>query len=249
MPFPPTGLPVGLQARLTDFATNRDFAGLYRGYHWKKDTWRDGFPKILELEERITTAAKSGLLMEADVRSVAKWGNLRSPARVKCHEPVALPLYEGSRPNQEIENDPLMPLTMLLRAKRQGNIQGLGPTYLSKLLRLALPSEFGALHTRILRVVGVGDRDSKQHDWLSLRVRNDGYGWYVPAYQSEWPREYSAWINILRFLGHLLNSSGKLCPHPEGFVTGNLRIQGIWACADVEMALFSYASKCLEEKE
>ena len=31
-------------------------------------------------------------------------------------------------------------------------------------------------------------------------------------------------------------------PHPEGFVGAGLRSEGIWAAADVEMALFCYAS-------
>ena len=94
----------------------------------------------------------------------------------------------------------------------------------------------------------MGDPNSKQQNWLSLRTRNDGYGWYIPKNQSAWPKEYSKWINILRFCAHFLNNSGKLCPHPEGFLTNDLRKRGIWACADVEMSLFSYASKHLNSK-
>ena len=50
----------------------------------------------------------------------------------------------------------------------QRKIKGLGPTYLSKVLRFALPSEFGAIDTRIVRVVGMGDPTSKQQNWLSI---------------------------------------------------------------------------------
>jgi len=77
---------------------------------------------------------------------------------------------------------------------------GLGPTYLSKVIRFALPEEYGAIDTRIVRVVGQGDPASRQHNWLALRVRNDGYGWYIPKVQVTWPNDYAKWINILRFL-------------------------------------------------
>jgi hypothetical protein len=125
------------------------------------------------------------------------------------------------------------------------NTRGLGPTYLSKVLRFALPSEFGAIDTRIVRVVGNGDSNSKEQSWLSLKVRNDGYGWYIPENQSAWPKDYSRWINILRFFAQLLNNSGKLCPHPKDFVINGLRTAGVWTCADIEMAIFSHVSKHL----
>lgn len=244
MPLSPTNLSQDLHSKLGDFVRNYDFIELYRKYSWGKDTWQNGFPNILQLEIKITKAAKNNLLKKEDVLSVAKWGNLRNRQGVECSETVTLPLFENEDPDKKIEEDPSSLIGIL-----QGKIKGLGPTYLSKVLRFALPSEFGAIDTRIVRVVGMGDPKSKQQSWLSLRVRNYGYGWYIPKNQSAWPKEYSKWINILRFCAHFLNNSGTPCPHPESFLKNDLRRRGIWACADVEMALFSYTSEYLNSKE
>jgi len=148
----------------------------------------------LRLEIEISRTAKNNSLRKENVFSVTEWGNLRNIQRIKCPETLTLPLYENEHSNEEIAENPLKPLLIL-----QKNIEGLGPTYLSKILRFALPIEFGAIDTRIVRVVGNGDPNSKQQDWLSLRARNDGYGWYIPKNQIAWPKEYSVWINILRF--------------------------------------------------
>lgn len=245
MPFPPIGLPPDLQTRLRRFAAERDFARLYRGYDWGADAWHSGFPDILKLELTITKTARNNLLTRNDIVCVGKWGKHRNPKGIEFPETLESPLYEGSYPNRHIERDPLVPLASLLRAKSEGKIKQLGPTYLTKALRFALPSEYGAIDTRIARVVGMGDDASRQQDWLSLKVRNYGYGWFIPEQQSAWPTEYSTWINILRFFALLMNDSGRICPHPEAFVRNGLRTEGIWACADVEMALFAHASKCL----
>lgn len=238
MPLAPTEMPKYLKEDLENFVENHDFVALYKEYCWRTDTWQNGFPNILRLEIEISRTAKNNFLRKRDVFSVAEWGNLRNMQRVKCPETLNLPLYENGRLNKEIRENPLKLLLILHK-----NVEGLGPTYLSKVLRIALPSEFGAIDTRIVRVMGNGDPNSKQQSWLSLKVRNDGYGWFIPKYQSAWPKDYSKWINILRFFAQFLNNSGKLCPHPEGFLINGLRKQGIWVCADVEMALFSYASK------
>lgn len=238
MPFAPWDLPNYLKKELEIFANQQDFATLYKEYGWKKDVWERGFPDILRLEVEVAKTAKNNFLTKENIISIAGWGNLRNIRRVKCPETLKLPLYENDKPNAGIRQNPLEPLLIL-----QKNTRGLGPTYLSKVLRFALPPEFGALDTRIVRVVGNGDSDSKQQSWLSLKVRNDGYGWYIPKNQPAWPREYSNWINILRFFAQLLNNSGKPCPHPKGFVINGLRTAGAWVCADVEMAIFSYATK------
>jgi len=184
------------------------------------DTWQNGFPNILRLEIKITKATKNNLLKKEDVLSVAEWENLRNVQRIKCPESICI--FEKEHPDKKIEEDPSGLIRIL-----QGKIEGLGPTYLSKVLCFAIPSEFGAVDTRIVRVAGRGGPNSKQQDWLSLRARNDGYGWYIPKNQSAWPKEYSKWINILRFCAHFLNNSGKLCPQPEGFLTNDLRKRGI----------------------
>lgn len=107
---------------------------------------------------------------------------------------------------------PLMPLRTL-----QKNItKGVGPIYLSKILRFGLPQEYGAIDTRCVRVFGRGDTSACRHAWLALYVRNDGYGWYIPKNQAGWPKEYETWINILRYISFSLPED---CPHPPGFMT------------------------------
>ncbi|MBO8183552.1 MAG: hypothetical protein H0Z28_12325 [Archaeoglobus sp.] len=56
--------------------------------------------------------------------------------------------------------------------------------------------------------------------------------------------EYVKWIGILEYLCHALNESLR-CPHPRIFVRYKLRQEGVWSCADVEMALHAFA-KALE---
>jgi hypothetical protein len=123
----------------------------------------------------------------------------------------------------------------------ENNIEkGIGPTYLTKVLRFGSPIEYGAIDTRCVRVFGEGDPTSQQHRWLRLHVRNYGYGWYIPRTQRDWPTEYGVWVNILRYFSQLLPGD---CPHPTAFKESGLRLRNEWACSDIEMALFAYASR------
>jgi len=169
-------------------------------------------------------------------------GGARRLSRIQCPETLHLPLWDNGKPHSEIEKTPLAPVKKL-----QARTKQLGPTSLSKVLRFALPSEYGAIDTRIVRVVGRGDDASKRQQWLDLKARDDGYGWYIPKAQGTWPGEYATWIDILRFLAAHLNEQGTECPHPPAFVDRGLRTRGVWYCADVEMALWSYASTRLNE--
>lgn len=190
------------------------------------------------LELKTGNAAKDNRLERKHIISISGWGGLRNAGRVESSDSLRIDLYDDDKPAKQIQMHPEEPLIQLARQTK-----GLGPTYLSKVLRFALPQEYGALDTRLLRVIGIGDAGVKCHDWLDLKVRNDGNGWYIPRNQPAWPGQYSKWINILRFLAYWLNTTDSPCPHPPHFVTCGLRKGGIWACADVEMASFSYASK------
>lgn len=117
----------------------------------------------------------------------------------------------------------------------QDSTKQLGPTYVSKVLRFALPVHFGAIDTRCVRMFG----EDSDHRWVSLKVVDYGYGPYIETASSRWPRGYGTWINILRYFAHHLPTN---CPHPQNFVDSGLRTKGVWTCADVEMALFAYAS-------
>jgi len=238
------GLAKSLTDRLQCFAAVHDFAQLYTEYEWRRDKWGAGFPDILKLEMQLTGSAKSNLVTSHDIVAVAEWANHRNIASIECPDTLRLPLHSAApRAPSVAATDPAALATQLRHATK-----GLGPTTLSKVLRFAVPSQLGVIDTRIVRVVGRGDEASKREDWLSLRVRNYGSGAHIPASQSAWPRDYSKWVNILRLFAGLLNGSGVACPHPHGFVTNGLRSRGVWACADVEMALFAWASQSLKGK-
>ncbi len=233
MPFEPLLPSERLRTDLLRFADSHDFVALYKSYSWWADTWENGFPEIFNLE----TNMRGNIVTRDHVLSVVAWARGRFNKEVICPKTLTLPLYEKSLPDPAIEARPLVPLTIL-----EANTKGLGPTRLSKVLRFALPAEFGALDSNIVRVVGLGDPISKRQTWLSLRACYSGSGWSILKTKSAWPAEYSTWINILRFFAKLLNGSNTLCPHPEAFIANHLRTPGHWECADVEMALFRYAS-------
>jgi hypothetical protein len=234
----PAGLPEGLTERLQRFASDHDFARLYTRYEWQRDEWRGGFPDILKLEKQLTKNAKSNIVTNEDVIAVAKWAKHRNIANIQCPDVLSLPL-KGTQGERApiILGGPAGLATQIGQATKW-----LGPTTISKVLRFAVPKEFGAIDTRIVRVVGQGDKRSKREDWLSLRVADYGSGPHIPASQSAWPSDYQKWVNILRFFVDLLNGSGVACPHPDGFVVNRVRTRAVWACADVEMALFGWAS-------
>jgi hypothetical protein len=168
---------------------------------------------------------------------VAEWGKLRNASRIKCSQNFSF--FEGKKhlPCRYDADD----IIAIIKRLRQ-YVSGFGPTYLSKLIRFAFPYSAGAIDTRVVRIFGNGDERSKRHDWIQLKVRNDGYGWYIPENQSGWPSEYGKWISILSYISNRLSQNNSACPQPEKFIENGLRVNNTWACADVEMALFAYAS-------
>ena len=236
-PFNPRNLSERVVGSLNDFLNHNDFAELYKSYRWEDDNHKTGFTDIMSLEIQLRHNAKTTGMTCDDIRRVVKWGKLRNPGRVKCIDSPALPvdaLYSSDgKPIRALEMNPTSPIEML-----DQKTTGLGPTYLSKALRFAMPEQYGAIDTWCVRVFGEGDPENSRHNWLALRTRNDGYGWYISKAQSSWPSEYGTWINILRYFAHRLPAN---CPHPPAFVEKGLREKGKWTCADVEMALFTYA--------
>jgi hypothetical protein len=239
VPFPPQDLPNDLKEKLEKFVDQHDFVSLYQHYEWRKDTWESGFPNILQLELEVGGVAKSNILKKENIISIIQWGNPRNASRVKVDVPeIKLPLYKNGEPAPEIRQDPYGPLQTL----KEKITSGAGLASLSKILRFALPSEFGAIDSRIVRVMG------EKESWLSLKVYYNGSQCCIkPESRQREKDEYSKWINILRFLAQLLNSKGVKCPHPKNFEEKRLRNPGEWTCADVEMALFSYATQNIPE--
>ena len=242
--FAHRGLSPTLISQLDDFLDKADFPSLYKSYDWENDNHRVGFPDIYCLELQLSTHAKSEGVTHDDIKDVACWGlNHRNLSRIKCHAHPPLErslLYsQTGDPVLTLGDDPLKPVIKL-----RCNTEQVGPTYLSKVLRFALPEQFGAIDTQVVRIFGEGDTDSKRYNWINLKVNNPG-NWGINAGQSAWPSEYGTWINILRYLARKLP---KDCPHPRNFVDSGLRTKGVWTCADVEMALFAYASAALKRK-
>ena len=199
---------------------------------------------ITSLRVRLSQSdMKNGITLD-DVRAVAAWGGLRNPARINGSNTVApqnLLNASSGGPIPDLAGSPANPIAII------GAVEGIGPTYQSKVLRFALAQEYGAIDTRCLRVFGQGDAAAQKHDWLQLCARQSRHqgrpsGWFIPEAQQNWPAGYSKWINIQRYFA---NHLPKNCPHKSNFVTGGLRKKGEWSCADVEMAFFAYSSESI----
>jgi len=93
-----------------------------------------------------------------------------------------------------------------------------------------------------VRVFGCGDPEKQRYPLLDLTASPFGGRWAILAAQPAWPGEYGTWTETLQAIACRLNREEVCCPHPAGFVRAGLRSHGIWVAADVEMALFSYAS-------
>lgn len=230
-----------LKSSILSFLEIEKLGELYISYNWGRDNHISGFPDILALEKSICDSSKRNQISKNDILAIVDWGKLPNKSRIICPEFISLPIYQDGIPEKATINSP-----SFLIKKLQVETKGLGPTYLSKILRFMLPKYFGALDTRLVRVFGEGDERSKDQNWLKIRTReSDKNRWYIPKVQSLWPEEYDTWTFILRFVCEHLNNCKIKCPHPKSYLTNDLREENIWYCADVEMALFAFASSRL----
>lgn len=230
--------------KVDTFIARTDFPTFYQQYNWKNDHWTDGFREILQLEKSLTSAAKNLGITKSHILGIAQWGGLPNVEKIRCYkDPLVIPLYDGKEISTAIVNDPMMAVRML---KQQTT--GIGPTYISKVLRFSAPAQYGAIDSRLARVFGLGDPKSSIMQILNLHA-NQGNGgrWFIRP--DNWPGEYETWIAILNHIAGILNSSGIACSHPDQFVAAGLRQRGIWLPADVEMALFSYATQSIYGKK
>ncbi len=219
---------------LESFAKSQDWAEHYKAYSWGEDSWENGFPGILGLELELTKAAGRNYIKKEHIIKISSWARLKNLQKMECPETFTLTTKTD------------VDLAEVLK-RMKFYVKGLGPASMSKVIRFAFPAYAGAIDTRLVRVFGMGDPDSKRHEWLNLEVANNGFGWQIPEAQAAWPSDYLRWINILRYLASALNTAGVQCPHPDSFPTSGLRVKGKWLCADVEMALFAYATKELSQ--
>ena len=227
--FEPQGMSVGLKMQLNAFMARWDFRYLYKLYNWGLDNHTAGFPDILKLEKQLVASAKAKGITLVDIQEVARWGgNDRNLTRIRTLRNPSLPgdmLYNSNGTHiSSLRSDPIHPVKELDK-----NSEQVGPTYLSKVLRFALPDQYGAIDTRCALVF---------ENWVQFTINNRHNNPSI-AKDGKWWRGYPLWINILRYFARNLPAN---CPHPKGFVSAGLRNGKTWTCADVEMALFSYAS-------
>ena len=242
IPLKSMNISTELQSKLLSFYRIHDFSELYKSYNWLIDTWKNGFPKIFEIENQMHPLAHNNQVRQEHVMAIVDWGHLPSKANVRCHtEVLKIPVFQSNGlPLPQLLGTPNAPLKELCK-----QTNGLGPTYLSKVMRFLAPIEYGAIDTRLVRIFGKSANNEKE-SWLSLKVQIGQKGrYYIPVCQADWPDDYSKWINILRFFANIANNpeTGQFCPHPPTFIDRKLRSKGKWGCADIEMALFSYASQ------
>lgn len=226
--------------QVDELLKTKDLPGLYRQYDWKNDHWHDGFREIRALERSLSSAARAQSITKSHILSIAEWGGLPDTGRIRCYrDPLVIPLYNGTGILAAVKTDPVQ----VVRTIKQ-QTSGIGPTYISKVLRFAAPAVFGAIDSRLVRVFGDGDEKSSTLQLLDLRAGQAAGGrWFIGP--DNWPDGYGTWIAILNDIATRLNSSGIICPHPDQFVSDGLRQRGVWLAADVEMALFSYASQVI----
>jgi hypothetical protein len=228
------------QQKLDALHDELDFTLLFTRYAWKRDTWDAGFPDILRLELEMTRAAQNGQIGRGNLVRIAEWGGLPGKSRIRCLDPLKISLYDDDdQPVQYLHDEPNHAVSII-----QSQVSGYGPTYISKLLRFASPGSFGAIDTRLVRVFGDGDPDVHKIRLLNLTVTQIEGRWAISKTQRGWPTEYGTWVMSLRYLAEELNRTGTYCPHPVQFVATGLRDHdNSWTPADVEMALFAYASQ------
>ncbi|MEL4304353.1 hypothetical protein [Methanococcoides sp. LMO-2] len=243
MPFEPRLWDSNLITRIDKFLNTINIDEWYKKYDWNNDSWNNGFPDIFELEMIIGEAVKNKSLTVNHIIKVAKWGG--NNRRIECDGTIDVPIYDGHNIAKWVEEEPERYIDDIC-----SHIKYFGPTYGSKLLRFALPSEYGAIDTRLVRVFGSCDDFKNCINLLNLKAshQNKEKRWSIAKNKSQWPSEYGTWINVLRYIAKQMNENDVNCPHPDCFVETKLRDNGLWCCADVEMALFSYASYFIKTK-
>jgi hypothetical protein len=243
MPFDLIQLSPSLINKVNSLLKEQELNYWYLNYSWESDTKGTEFQNIVNLEIELSQAAKSNRISCEQVLKIARWGGHPMQEKIRCKKDIDLILYENGTLSAWIREDPAEGLRQI-----RPQVNYIGPTYMTKILRFSLPSEFGALDTRITRVFGRGDPKHSYIHLLDLEAEDKGWKWFIRYPQPYWPDEYSKFIFILRYIVQNLNERGIKCPHPQTLYDFNLRTPGIWECADVEMALFSFASERIYPK-
>jgi len=232
--FNPPCLTDMLKEQLVQFVGSLDWPRQYSQYTHDDDSWEKGFHAIAELERGISEHLTLGYLTRKDIVKIARWESPHTKDRMKC--PGILRLNVNENNDSEIEK-----ILRLLEV----SVKGTRTLFLTTIMRFISPSRMGLLDANLVRAFGVGDSNINSPKWLNLAVRKTEDSWFFAGNWWSWPNEYYRWNLILGFLAFSLNERGITCPHPNGFLEKALRQKGTWICADVEMALSSYASEVI----
>jgi DNA-directed RNA polymerase subunit alpha len=190
-------LPLFLETQVTEFLEPLGWADLYVNYQWHNDTWDNGFPGIFKLETQMQKSLQNSFITREDILKVIHRGDYY-PFSFSCPESIPMP---------NIIQDEITLLQTLNNLEQ--NINRIGVTYFSKILRFAYPYYAGGIDSNIIRVFGLGDPTVNQYQWLTLRVRNLISGWI--AFRSKmWHSEFLKWQLILSKIVSLLLESSKL---------------------------------------
>ena len=221
-------LPEALMITLDEFHENNNFVNLYKSYSWGKDKWDkdNGFEKIFELEKKLSIKAYRGGLEISDLEWIRNWGQTYRLTPIINNIDGRVNFDRRFYCDQNI----CKKISFVFNS-----INGFGITYSSKVLRFILPKEFGAIDSRIVKVFG----NQSDNPWFNLATPNAG-GAIIQA--NQWEEGYQSWIDILYYFSSKL---GNTCPHPNNFTKVGLRNCNVWTSADVEMALFVYASNLI----
>jgi hypothetical protein len=233
-------LPEHTQTKVRKILSEIPLSEYYQSYDWGRDNRRTQFRDIVRLECLMIDAAKRNCITRDHLLHIAQWGGHPSSDQIRCRNPISLPLYTDEGYADWVITNPVKGIEIL-----NPQMYYFGKVFQSKLLRFVMPWEFGAIDKRICQVFGRGDPGSQYCELLSLEVEYNGKRWDLKYQQAGWPSEYGTWIQILRMIANEMNQSGTPCPHPELMYEMGLRKKGIWECADVEMAMFSFVSRLL----
>jgi hypothetical protein len=213
----------------------------YESYTWNSRSPEDSHRELFDLEKEISTAAKLNCIKHSHLLKIAEWGKHPNKKKISGPDPLNLILYDGGKPVVCLRFEPVNPICII-----EGRISGFGPTYSSKLLHFAVPEIYGALDTRLVRVFGNVSKDTSSYPMLDLNVTRPKKGRpSIPRDQPNWPEEYGTWVAILNYYANVLNANRIYCNHPPYYYDAGLRMNNQWLPADVETALFSYASMVL----
>jgi hypothetical protein len=202
----------------------------YQEYEWGGDYYCNGFYRIKSLEEKVYKARES--LKEETAREVVQWGVPRWATRFSLKGPVDLKNTKGVKD--------------ILERVEKGIKIGRGIAIVSKILRFLIPEDFAAIDTKLVKVFGKGAKNP----WL--KFHNNKTGTAINKSPTVWPSEYMIWLKILKYIAVNLEECGIYPTYPkqwESFIKKGFRKPKKWYAADVEMALWAYASEVIERSK